>query len=81
MKKNPYFATDYYDRQVIQTIIEKYGMDEMEAARRFLTSETHALLEDPQYGVLSMPTHAVFDMWEAEQVTGNPRNSIYVRAE
>lgn len=81
MNKNAYFAIDYYDRCAIESIIEKYGMDEMEAARRFLASETHSLLEDPQYGVLGMPARAVFDMWEAEQVTGDPRNSIYVRAE
>jgi hypothetical protein len=21
----------------------------------------------------------IFDMWEAEQITGNPRNSLYIR--
>lgn len=80
MTKNVYFATDYYDRQVIQAIIDKYDMAPMDATRSFLTSETHRMLEDADYGLLSFPERAVFDMWEAEKVTGNPRNSAYIRS-
>lgn len=81
MRKTVYFATDYYDRQVIQRIIDKYGMDPLEATRRFLTSKTHAMLEDMDYGLMAFPERALFDMWEAEQVTGDPANSAYVRGE
>ena len=81
MTKTIYFATDYYDRQVIQRIMEKYGMEPLAAARSFLTSKTHEMLEDESYGLLSFPDRAVFDMWEAEQITGDPRNSVYVRGE
>ena len=81
MKKTVYFAIDYYDRQTISRIMEKYGMDPMDATRRFLLSETHAMLEDPECGMMCLPDDAVFDMWEAEQVTGDPRDSIYVRGE
>lgn len=81
MNKTVYFATDYYDRKVISRIIEKYAMEPMEAVRKFLTSETHALLEDADNGLLCFPERAVFDMWEAEQVTGDPRNSVYLRGE
>ena len=56
-------------------------MEPMEAVRKFLTSETHALLEDADNGLLCFPERAVFDMWEAEQVTGDPRNSVYLRGE
>lgn len=81
MIKNIYFATDYYDRYVIRQIIDKYGTTPMEATRRFLTSKTHEMLEDASYGLLCFPERAVFDMWEAEQVTGDPRNSVYIRGE
>ena len=81
MTKNYYFAIDHYNRKVIQSIVEKYDLSPMEAARRFLTSKTHELLEDARYGLLSMPDRALFDMWEAEQITGDPRNSRYVRGE
>ena len=81
MTKNVYFAIDYYDRQVIQLIIDKYGIDPMDATRSFLTSKTHEMLENAEYGLLSFPERAIFDMWEVEQVTGDPRNSAYVRGE
>ena len=81
MKKNVYFAIDYYDRKVIQLIIEKYNLEPMEAMRSFIMSKTHAMLEDADYGLLSFSEYAVFDMWEAERVTGDVRNSVYVRGE
>ena len=55
MTKTVYFATDYYDRQVIQRIIEKYGMEPMAATRSFLTSKTHEMLEDAEFGLWSYP--------------------------
>lgn len=81
MKKVEYIATDYYDRQVIQRIIDKYAMEPMEAARSFLTSQTHEMLENTECGLWNYPERAVFDMWEAEKVTGDPRNSVYIRGE
>lgn len=81
MNKMPYYAIDYYDRQVIQSIIDKYGLEPMDAIRRFISSETHSMLEDADNGMWSFPAYAVFDMWEVEQVTGNPRDSAFVRGE
>lgn len=81
MTKPVYFALDYYDRKVIQLIIDKYNLDPMDATKSFIMSKTHSMLEDEEYGLLSMPAYAVFDMWESEQVTGDPRNSVYVRSE
>lgn len=72
-------TVDFYDREAVKLICEKYGLVPMEALRRFVTSETHRLLEDADYGLQEFGTPAVFDMWEAEQVTGSPRSSIYVR--
>ena len=62
MTKNVYFAIDYYDRQVIQLIIDKYKIPPMEAMKSFILSKTHAMLEDSECGMLSLPEYAVFDM-------------------
>jgi hypothetical protein len=70
---------DFYDRCVSQLIIDKYGMDEKKAIRSFLESETYEMLLDSESEVYKMSPHIVFDMWESEQVTGNPRNSQYIR--
>lgn len=40
------FSLDYYNKQVIPRIMEKYNMNQMDAARSFLTSETHSMLEN-----------------------------------
>lgn len=81
MSKMPYFALDYYNRAVVGSIINKYALEPMDAARSFLLSKTHALLEDAENGLWCYPTRAIFDMWEAEQITGDPRNSLSLRAE
>ncbi len=81
MNKMPYFAIDYYDRHVIQGIMDKYGLNAMDAIRQFVCSETHSMLEDADNGMWSFPAYAIFDMWEAEKITGDPRNSLFVRSE
>ena len=75
------FSLDYYNKHVIPRIMEKYNMNEMDAARAFLTSETHRMLEDAALAMWEFSERAIFDMWEAERVTGDPRNSVYIRGE
>jgi hypothetical protein len=81
MTKTQSFTLDYYNKCVIQRIIEKYNMEPMNAARSFLTSKTHEMLEDPEYAMWELSERAIFDIWEVEQITGDPRNSIYIRGE
>lgn len=81
MTKTNYYITDYYSRRVIEHIIDKYAMNPMDAVRSFLTSETHAILEDADNGMWSFPDRAIFDMWEVEKISGDPRQSKYIRGE
>ena len=81
MTKLPCFSLDYYNKSVIRRIMNKFGMSQMEAARAFLTSETHSMLEDARLAMWEFPEWAVFDMWEVERVTGDPRNSVHLRSE
>ena len=81
MNRIPNFSLDYYNKDVIRRIIDKYGMEQMDAARAFLTSETHRMLENADMAMWEFSARAVFDMWEAERVTGDPRNSAYLRSE
>ena len=37
------------------------------------------MLIDKETGVYKDSPLIIFDMWEAEKVTGNPRNSQYIR--
>lgn len=72
---------DFFDRQVVSMIIEKYGINEMEAIKNFITSETYQMLIDVETEVYKMSPRIVFDMWESEKVTGDPRNSQYIRGD
>lgn len=81
MTKISIFSLDCYNKNVIKMIIEKYGLTEMEATREFLMSETHRMLEDADMAMWEFSARAIFDMWEVEKITGNPRNSVHLRSE
>ena len=81
MKKLAPEIVDHYDGEVVRMIVEKYGYSPMEALRQFVISKTHELLEDEETGMTAFGAGAVFDIWEAEKITGDPRNSIYIRGE
>ena len=70
---------DFFDRQVVELMVEKYGMDDREAVRAFIESKTYQLLLDVESEVYTMSPHIIFDMWESEKITGDPRNSQYIR--
>lgn len=72
---------DYYNGEVVQMIVDKYGYSQMEALREFVLSKTHEMLEDEEYGMTAFGAGALFEIWEAEKVTGAPQNSIYIRGE
>ena len=69
----------YYDREVVSMIVEKYGMEPMDALNSFLQSETYRMFIDPELEMTDFSPLGIFDMWECEQITGNPRNSLYLR--
>lgn len=81
MNKVDVYTLDFYDRMVSKYIIEKYGLTEKDALRRFVSSETYRMLADPELEMWDFSPFGIFDMWEAEQVTGDPRNSLYIRGE
>ena len=70
---------DFFDRHVSELIIEKYGIEDRTALRDFVESETYKMLTDTETEVYKMSPLIVFDMWESEKVTGDPRNSQYIR--
>ena len=81
MKKTAPDVVDYYDAEVVKMIAEKYGYSHMEALRQFVMSKTHELLEDEDTGMTAFGAGAVFEIWEAEKITGSPQNSVYIRGE
>lgn len=72
---------DFFDRQVTQTISEKYGFSEISAIKSFIQSETYQMLSDPELELYKLSPRIIFDLWENEKVTGDPRNSLYLRSD
>ena len=60
---------DFFDRQVVELMVEKYGMDDREAVRAFIESKTYQLLLDVESEVYTMSPHIIFDMCESEKIT------------
>ncbi len=79
MKKTPVEILDFYDEEITGLISTKYGFTPIDSLRRFLNSETFTMLNDAELEMWDFAPLAIFDMWETEQVTGNPRNSVYLR--
>ena len=73
------FILDYYDREVSQMISQKYGYSAMDAYKKFMFSMTYEMLSNPELQMWYFSCFGIFDMWEAEQRTGDPRNSIYIQ--
>ena len=78
MKEIPYIL-DFYDKNVSLMISNKYGYSVLDSLRKFLFSKTYQMLCNPELEMWEFSPAGIFDMWEAEQITGNPRNSLYIR--
>ena len=71
----------FFDKYVGKLIVEKYGLADKEALRLFISSETYQMILDTETELYKMSPYVLFDMWENEKVTGEPRNSQYIRGE
>ena len=81
MKRLETEIVDYYDSEVVMMIVEKYGLSPMEALKEFVVSKTHEMLENEDCGMTEFGAEALFEIWECEKVTGDPKKSVYIRGE
>lgn len=70
-----------FDSEVSRLIAEHRGIGTIDALRLFLASETRSMLLDDGLKMWHFSPLAIYDMWENEQATGNPRNSLYLRGD
>lgn len=60
-------------------IAKSRKIDLIGGLRLFLKSKTHEMLIDDDMKRWYFSPLVVFDMWENEVATGDPRNSLYLR--
>ena len=69
------------DAMVAREIARSRDISDMDALRLFAVSETHRMLVDDDLKLWYFSPLAIFDMWENEIATGEPRNSLYLRGD
>ncbi|MBQ3643722.1 MAG: hypothetical protein II961_03915 [Candidatus Riflebacteria bacterium] len=79
MNKEMPFILAYYNKEITNKINNKYGIEPLEALRLFISSKTYKMLSDEKLEMWEFSPIGIFDMWESEQITGDPRNSLYLR--
>jgi hypothetical protein len=71
----------FYDSWVIPIICEQYNIDEEQAMRKFIFSETYKMLFNEELKLFRESPLVIFDMYKSEVETGNPRNSSYIQGD
>lgn len=70
----------FIDSWVADEICKKYNFNELVAFRDFINSKTYKMLIDYETELYLLSPKIIFDLWETEKITGDPKNSIYIRA-
>ena len=69
----------FFDGWLVPMITEEYKIDEEEALRLFINSQTYQLLSDETTKLFRESPLVIFDLFKTEQKTGDPRNSTYIK--
>ena len=68
-----------FDTELAALISKSRGVSLMDGLRIFLKSQTHGMLLDNEMRLWYFSPLAIFDMWENEEATGDPGNSLYLK--
>jgi hypothetical protein len=69
----------FYDNWLIPLISEKEGMNEEIALKKFIFSETYKMLADADNKLYWESPLVIWDLYQVEIATGDPRNSTYIQ--
>ena len=75
------YEMGFVEKYVTGELCSRYGLKPFDALQRFLNSKTYQMVCDKELAMWEFSDRAIFDIWEAERVTGDPRNSAYIRSE
>lgn len=71
----------YLNAEVSTLIANSRNISPLEGLRLFLKSEVYLMLCDDDLDMWEFSPLALYDMWENEITTGDPRNSLYLRGD
>lgn len=81
MKRTRASILQSLDASVAEIIAENRKITKLEGLKMFLASETHEMLVDDELKMWYFSPLALYDVWENEVITGDPRNSLYIRGD
>ena len=81
MKRTRASILQSLDASVAEIIAENRKITKLEGLKMFLASETHEMLVDDDLKMWYFSPLALYDVWENEVITGDPRNSLYIRGD
>ena len=81
MKRTRASILQSLDASVAEIIAENRKITKLEGLKMFLASETHEMLVDDELKMWYFSPLALYDIWENEVITGDPRNSLYIRGD
>ncbi len=81
MKRTRASILQSLDASVAEIIAENRNITKLEGLKLFLASETHEMLVDDELKMWYFSPLALYDIWENEVITGDPRNSLYIRGD
>ena len=81
MKRTRASILQLLDASVAEIIAENRNITKLEGLKLFLASETHEMLVDDELKMWYFSPLALYDVWENEVITGDPRNSLYIRGD
>ena len=79
MKEYMSLFLDYYDREVVKMIVAKYDYDYMDALRKFFNSKTYKMISNIKLEMWDYGCPSIFEIWECEQIAGDPKTACYFR--
>lgn len=81
MNKTDPFIISPFDYELSLLIAKERNITKLEAFRIFIASETYKMMENNDLRMWYFSPLAIYDMWENEIATGDPRNSLYIRGD
>jgi predicted DNA-binding protein YlxM (UPF0122 family) len=69
----------FFENFLIPLIAEEYKISEEQALHNYVFSETYQMLSDYETKLFRESPLLIWDLYQAEIATGDPRNSTYIQ--
>lgn len=69
------------EMELCKLIAKRNHISELDALRLFMKTKTYQMLIDDETKLWHFAPLVIYDIWENEELTGDPGNSLYLRGD